>query len=77
MSYLHITSDPCERLFSQSKILMSDRRKHMLPQTLNEILFLKDNKRFWTHPSSIQEVLLKDGDEEENEEPVDECDQVC
>ena len=55
---------------------MSDRRKHMLPQTLNEILFLKANKRFWNHPSSIEEVLLKDGDEEENEEPVDECDQV-
>ena len=56
---------------------MSDRRKSMHAKTLNEILFLKANKRFWTHPSSIQEVLLPDGDAaEEDEEPVDENDQV-
>ena len=55
---------------------MSDRRKSMHPQTLNEIIFLKANKRFWNHPSCIQEVLLQDGDAAENEVPVDEFDQV-
>ena len=56
---------------------MSDRRKSMHAKTLNEILFLKANKRFWTHPPSIQEVLLPDSDAaEEDEEPVDENDQV-
>jgi hypothetical protein len=69
------TSNLCERLFSQCKILMSDRRKSMHPQTLNEILFLKANKHFWTHPSSIQEVLLTDAGAEEVD-PQDENDQV-
>ena len=35
------TSNLCERLFSQSKIIMTDRRKSIQAKTLNEILFLK------------------------------------
>ena len=50
---------------------MTNRRKSM-----HEILFLKADKRFWTHLSSIQEVLLQDGDAAEEEDPVDENDQV-
>jgi len=38
--------------------------------------FIDHRKETSVLSSSIQEILLKDGDEEENEEPVDECDQV-
>ncbi len=49
----------------------------MHAKTRNEILILKANKRFWTQPSSIQEVLLPSGETaEEDEEPVDENNQV-
>ena len=47
----------------------------MHPQTLNEILFLKAKKYFWTHPSSMQEVLLTDAVVEEVDRQ-DENDQV-
>ena len=57
------TSNLCESLFSQQcKILKSGRlpkeQVFRYPQKLNEIFYLKANNHFWTHPSSIQEVLL-------------------
>ena len=39
-------SNLCERLFSHAKIIKADRRKHMKPQTLNDVLLLKANRQF-------------------------------
>jgi len=41
------TSDPVERLFSFTKRVMSDSRKHMGPESLNAIACLTANKMFW------------------------------
>ena len=48
----------------------------MHEKTLNEILFLTANKRFWNQHSTILEVLLPDGDAAEKEDPEEENDQV-
>ena len=49
-------SNLCERLFSNAKIIMADRRKHMKPQTLNDALLLKANRQFWS-ACVIQDIL--------------------
>jgi hypothetical protein len=41
-------SNLCERLFSHAKNFMSDQRKHMKPQTLNDVLLLKANRQYWS-----------------------------
>jgi hypothetical protein len=35
---------------------MSDRQKHMKPQTLNDVLLLKANRHLWG-PGLLQEIL--------------------
>ena len=49
------TSNIVERLFSQAKFIMSDSRKHMDPEHLDQLLFLKYNKSLWT-VATIQEL---------------------
>ena len=75
MSYRHqIFVRAC--LASSVKFLRAaDRRKSSYPQKLNENFYLKANNHFWTHPSSIQEVLLTDAGAEEVD-PQDENDDV-
>jgi len=51
------TSNVCERLFSVAKLVMSDLRKHMEPDTLNMILFLKANKQLWADKTIIDEII--------------------
>jgi hypothetical protein len=69
-------SNLCELLFSHAKIIMSDRRKHMKPQTLNDVLLLKANRHLWG-PGLIQEILndarnVQDGDDDvEDDEDED------
>ncbi len=41
------TSNLCERLFSQLKIIFNDHRHRMDPSTFEAILFLKYNIGFW------------------------------
>ena len=36
---------------------MSSRRKRLSPQTLNDLLFLKANRRYWPNASIIDEVI--------------------
>jgi hypothetical protein len=67
-------SNICERLFSHAKIIMSDRRKHMKPQTLNDVLLLKASQQYWS-PELIQEILnLNAGDEEDKDEEENDSD---
>ena len=55
------TSNVCERLFSVAKLVMSDLRKQMDPDTLNMILFLKANKELlWADKTIIDEIIIID-----------------
>lgn len=47
LNHIPPTSNFVERFFSTSKIIMSSSRKSMLPRSLELILFLKFNKKFW------------------------------
>lgn len=42
------TSNHLERLFSQCKLIRTQLRQSMLPGTLEMILFLKVNRRYWS-----------------------------
>ena len=42
------TSNLCERLFSRSKLVFSERRKSLMPINLEIVLFLKLNRHLWT-----------------------------
>ena len=56
----HVTapSNMCERLFSLAKLIMSYLRKHMDPDHLEWLLFLKANKNLWlSRPQLIQDIL--------------------
>ena len=54
----HLTPPPnkCERLFSLTKILLSDRRKSMEPYPLKLSVFLRANKYLWNE-FTIDEML--------------------
>ena len=85
-SAIHVLSQSnlCERLFSLAKLVMSDRRQSMHPSTLNNLLLLKLNHKFWT-VSDIHSLLITIGegepdievsdDEEVKEESEDEEDE--
>ena len=51
------TSNICERLFSTARHQMSYLRKHMYPETLNMILFLKGNRALWKDAAIFQDIL--------------------
>ena len=57
--HVSATSNICERLFSAAKLIMTDLRKHMDPDTLNMVLFLKANKNLWADKSIIDEIIAK------------------
>ena len=56
------TSNLCERLFSLAKLILTDLRQNMNPSTLNDILFLKSNRRLW-NANLIQEIWNEHGDQ--------------
>ena len=58
-STLHVasTSNICERLFSQAKLIMSALRKSMKPDTLNMLLLLKANRSMWPDARTIQTII--------------------
>ena len=55
--HVSATSNICERLFSAAKLIMTDLRKNMDPDTLNMILFLKANKNLWAEKVIIDEII--------------------
>jgi hypothetical protein len=55
--HVYSQSNLCERLFSHAKIIMTDRRKLMSPYTLNNLLFLKANRRYWPSSIIVDEIL--------------------
>ena len=56
LNHLTPTSNKCERLFSLTKILLSDRRKSMEPYHLELTVFLRVNKDLWNE-YTIDEML--------------------
>ena len=56
VSHVRPTSNIVERLFSQAKYIMSDHRKHMDPDHLNELIILKFHKASW-NAATIQKCL--------------------
>lgn len=73
------TSNTVERLFSAAKAVLSPQRQGLHPQTLEAILFLRLNKRFWSvatvasaldgvaheEPTMIEETKQDDGDNDD------------
>ncbi|KAH9176476.1 hypothetical protein AeNC1_017587 [Aphanomyces euteiches] len=45
--FIRPTSDICERFFSQTKYVFTDRRRPMSPQSFERQMFLNANKDFW------------------------------
>jgi hypothetical protein len=54
------TSDPVERLFSFTKRVMSDSRKHMGPESLNAIACLTINKMFWAEGELMSAQVIQE-----------------
>ena len=78
------TSNICERLFREAKLIMSATRKNMNPDSLNMLLFLKANRRPWPKPSMIQKILNDrkvagfvddDNDDESEDDTEDDSDE--
>jgi hypothetical protein len=53
------TSNICERLLSQAKLIMSDLRRSMDPDTLSKVLFLKGNPSLWLDITVIDEIIAE------------------
>lgn len=72
--FLLPTSNHVERLFSMSKRIFSDRRRSMLPRTLEALVFLKQNRRLW-NSALVSTVLNKSRDTEHRIEEDSESDE--
>ncbi|KAE9249404.1 hypothetical protein PF002_g5301 [Phytophthora fragariae] len=46
-TFLQPTSNAAERLFSMAKRLYKDKRKRLLPRTLEQLIFLRANRDMW------------------------------
>ncbi|KAF4041644.1 hypothetical protein GN244_ATG06161 [Phytophthora infestans] len=46
-NFIPPTSNICERLFSQSKLFLTDQRRARRPATLEMLVFLKANRSLW------------------------------
>jgi hypothetical protein len=60
-STLHVsaTSNICERLFSNARLIMNHLCASMDPASCDMLLFLKFNSRFWTNPMIIDAVIAE------------------
>ncbi len=56
VDHIRPTSNMVERLFSRAKFIMSDSRRHMHPDHLNELLTLKFHMGYWN--SSTVEACM-------------------
>jgi hypothetical protein len=76
--HVSTTSNVCERLNSNARLIMNYLRKHMDPDTLQLILFLKHNRDFWKAEKVIDDILgdqtLVDDESDNEEDDDDECD---
>jgi len=61
------TSNMVERLFSQTKYIMTDNRKQMNPEHLNEIMILKYHRSHW-NVALVQSCMRMNEEEKVNDE---------
>jgi hypothetical protein len=73
-AHVYPQSNLCERLFSQAKLVMRDHRRSMHPETLNDILFLKANRKLW-NATFLQEVWNAHGQGANDEDDTDSDDE--
>ena len=56
VKHLYSTTNIVERLFSRAKIVLSDLRNRMTPRHLEDVLYLRVNRRFWNE-LTIQAIM--------------------
>jgi hypothetical protein len=56
VKYIYSTTNIVERLFSRAKIVLSDLRNRMTPRHLEDVLYLRGNRRFWNE-LTIQAIM--------------------
>eukprot|EP00924_Labyrinthula_sp_SR-Ha-C_P005720 augustus_masked-scaffold_14-processed-gene-3.4-mRNA-1 protein AED:0.43 eAED:0.43 QI:0/0/0/0.5/1/1/2/0/553 len=77
VSFIPATSCTVERLFSQRKLIFSDKRNRMMPATLNRLAFLKINKdELMDHDIYVaMKKKIPGFDEKEEEEMVEQMEE--
>ncbi len=70
------TSNICERLFSRTKLVLSALRKRTKPDTLNTILFLTANKKYWPTPTIMQVVINSVPDDTLDDSEESDCEEI-
>ena len=65
--FLLPTSNHVERLFSMSKRIFTEKRRRLLPRTLEALLFLKQNRTLWNMALVSIVVNSADGSNELND----------
>ena len=56
-------------MWKEVKLIMTNLRDSLLPETLNMLMILKHNKSLWCTDSSIQEILDSDDFRDPEQEP--------
>ena len=59
VSHIPPTSNACERLFSRARRLSTDYRKSMHPETVEALLFLDLNAKYWS-AQLVNDIVTKD-----------------
>ena len=72
-SWVPGTSNQCERLFSKSRLILTDYRASMKPETFEMILMLKQNVNLWSI-KTFMEVYTKADNAHPNVHQVDQPD---
>jgi hypothetical protein len=73
------TTNVVERANSQAKLIITDRRSRLSPDTVNMLMILKHSRSLWSSDMTIQEILdsndFRDPEEESNSEEEEEDDE--
>ena len=69
------TTNVVERANSQAKLIMTDSRDNLAPETLSMPMILKHNKSLWPTDTVIQEILDSDEFRDPEVEPDSEEDE--
>ena len=72
------TTNVVERANSQAKLIITDRRSRLYPDTVNMLMILKHSRSLWPSDMTIQEILdsndFRDPEEDESNSEEEEED---
>ena len=74
LTHIPPTSNICERLFSGVRLVLTDYRKRMGPYTMESLMFLKANRKYWDEKlvsDMVSKVKITEEDLEELEYPTE------